>query len=102
MPRAHDPKDGHLEKALLPSAGMRRAALLFVTLSAATLTAQAPSTGNSAVEEETLRHFQALLRFDTSDPPGAEKPAVEYLKQVLDREGIANEVFALEPDRPNL
>ena len=60
---------------------MRRAAFLFVALTAATLTAQAPSTaGNPAVEEETMRHFQALLRFDTSDPPGAEKPAVDYLK----------------------
>jgi acetylornithine deacetylase/succinyl-diaminopimelate desuccinylase-like protein len=82
---------------------MRRAVVFFVTLTAATLTAQAPSpAGNSTVEEETMRHFQALLRFDTSDPPGAEKPAVDYLKQVLDTEGIGSEVFALEPDRPNL
>ena len=82
---------------------MRRAAFLVVMLTAVALTAQAPSpAGNSTVEEETMRHFQALLRFDTSDPPGAEKPAVDYLKQVLDKEGIATEVFALEPNRPNI
>ena len=30
-----------------------------------------------------MRHFQALLRFDTSDPPGIERPAAEYLRDVL-------------------
>ncbi|MBM3812326.1 MAG: M20/M25/M40 family metallo-hydrolase [Acidimicrobiia bacterium] len=55
-----------------------------------------------AVEEEALRHFQALLRFDTSDPPGNEAPAVDYLKQVLEREGIPVKIFALEKHRPNL
>ena len=53
------------------------------------------------VEEETLRHFQALVRFDTSDPPGNEKPAADYLQQVLEKEGIAVQTFALEPNRPN-
>ena len=56
----------------------------------------------SALEAETLRHFQALLRFDTSDPPGHELPAAEYLKQVLEQEGIAVETFALEPHRPSV
>ena len=51
---------------------------------------------------EALNHFQALIRFDTSDPPGGEKPAVDYLKGVLEREGIPVEVFALESHRPNL
>jgi acetylornithine deacetylase/succinyl-diaminopimelate desuccinylase-like protein len=54
------------------------------------------------VEEEALRHFQALVRFDTSDPPGRESPAAEYLKKVLEADGIPVEVFALEPDRPNI
>jgi acetylornithine deacetylase/succinyl-diaminopimelate desuccinylase-like protein len=56
----------------------------------------------SRVETETLGHFQTLIRFDTSDPPGGEKPAVDYLKSVLEREGIPVEVFALEAHRPNL
>jgi acetylornithine deacetylase/succinyl-diaminopimelate desuccinylase-like protein len=54
------------------------------------------------IEAETLRHFQALLRLDTSNPPGNETLAVEYLKQVLDKEGIATEVFASDPKRSNL
>jgi acetylornithine deacetylase/succinyl-diaminopimelate desuccinylase-like protein len=55
-----------------------------------------------AVEEETMRHFQTLVRMDTSDPPGNEVPAVEYLKQVLEAEGIETKIFAHDPKRPNL
>ena len=55
-----------------------------------------------ALEEESMRHFQALLRMDTSDPPGLELPAVEYLKKVLDAEGIPNEVLSIDPKRPNI
>jgi acetylornithine deacetylase/succinyl-diaminopimelate desuccinylase-like protein len=55
-----------------------------------------------AVNEETMRHFQALLRMDTSDPPGNEAPAVEYLKAVLQKEGIEVKTFGLEANRPNL
>ena len=54
------------------------------------------------IEEETMTHFQAILRFDTSDPPGNELPVVEYLKSVLDKEGIESKIFALDPNRPNL
>jgi acetylornithine deacetylase/succinyl-diaminopimelate desuccinylase-like protein len=58
--------------------------------------------GTPAFETETLTHFQALLQRDTSSPPGNEIRAVEYLKQVLDAEGIAYQVFAKDPSRPNL
>ena len=86
---------------------MRRIALLFVLLAATSLTAQGPQQPDWAkAEEETMRHFQALLRFDTSDPPmtppGGEKPAADYLKQILEKEGIPTQTFALEAHRPNL
>jgi acetylornithine deacetylase/succinyl-diaminopimelate desuccinylase-like protein len=54
------------------------------------------------IEAETLQHFQALVRLDTSNPPGNEVLAVDYLKQVLDKEGIPYQVFASDPKRPNL
>ena len=54
------------------------------------------------IEEETLRHFQELVRFDTSDPPGNEKPAADYLVKVLQQDGIPVEIFSLEPNRPNV
>ena len=55
-----------------------------------------------ALEAETLRHFQALVRMDTSDPPGNEQPAAEYLKRVLESEGIPVQIFESEPHRPNV
>src|SRR5688572_2557850 len=56
----------------------------------------------NTVNQETLRHYSALVRIDTSGPPNYEAPAVEYLKQVLEAEGIAVKVFAKDPKRPNL
>jgi acetylornithine deacetylase/succinyl-diaminopimelate desuccinylase-like protein len=73
-------------------------AFAFVSL----LSPQKRQTDLPKIEDETLRHFQALIRIDTSDPPGHEAPAVEYLKTVLEREGIETKTFALDAKRPNL
>ncbi len=54
------------------------------------------------VEEETLRHFRALLQFDTSDPPGRELPAAEYLYEMLAAEDIPVELLWNDPERPNV
>ena len=86
---------------------MRKTALLLIVLATSLSAAQAPQQPNwTAVEEETLRHFQAIVRMDTTDPPGTppggEKPVADYLKQVLEKEGIPVQVFALEPNRPNI
>jgi acetylornithine deacetylase/succinyl-diaminopimelate desuccinylase-like protein len=56
----------------------------------------------AAFDAETLRHFQTLVRMDTTDPPGREQEAAEYLAGVLEAEGIPVEVFALEAHRPNV
>jgi acetylornithine deacetylase/succinyl-diaminopimelate desuccinylase-like protein len=83
---------------------MNRILILTALLAAGvtgTATAQAPIDWK-AVETETLQHFQALVRIDTSNPPGNETRAVEYVKQVLDREGIPYQVFAKDPSRANL
>jgi acetylornithine deacetylase/succinyl-diaminopimelate desuccinylase-like protein len=65
--------------------------------------AQSPASPDwRVVEDETLRHYQALLRLDTRNPPGNEHLAAEYLKGVLDREGIPAEIVGRDPNRPNL
>ncbi len=74
---------------------------MLVVLATATGHAQAPIDWK-AVETETLQHFKALVQIDTSNPPGNESRAVDYMKQVLEREGIAFEVFAADPSRANL
>jgi len=54
------------------------------------------------VAGETLGHFQALLRLDTTNPPGNETLAADYLRKVLEREGIPVKLLALDPRRANL
>ena len=84
---------------------MRTTGFLIATAIATLLTtARAQTTGPDwqAVEEETLRHYQALLRLDTSNPPGNEDLAAQYLKGVLDKAGIPAQVLATEPQRSNV
>src|SRR5262245_60003724 len=46
--------------------------------------------------------LQWLLRFNTTNPPGAEGPCIEYIRFVLAAVGIESTILALDPDRPNL
>ncbi|MDP2321752.1 MAG: M20/M25/M40 family metallo-hydrolase [Acidobacteriota bacterium] len=80
-----------------------RVTLLAVALLSTSLLAQNPAQPDWAkVEEETLRHFQAILRMDSTDPPGKEDHVVAYLKQVLEADGIPVQTYAMEAHRPNL
>jgi acetylornithine deacetylase/succinyl-diaminopimelate desuccinylase-like protein len=75
--------------------------ILAVVCAAAAL-AQTPAIDWEKQKAETLAHFRALVRIDTSNPPGNEIKAVEYLKKVIEAEGIPTQTFALDPNRPNL
>lgn len=75
--------------------------LALLSALAAAASAQTPATSPIS-DEETLRHFQAIVRMNSTDPPGNEKPVIDYLKGVLEAEGIAVEIFSVEPSRPNL
>src|SRR4051812_1627253 len=56
----------------------------------------------AALQREALSHFQALIRLDTSNPPGNEYLVTDYVKSVLEKEGIPVDIYALDPKRPNL
>jgi acetylornithine deacetylase/succinyl-diaminopimelate desuccinylase-like protein len=80
---------------------------LFFTLTACVLTQLTHAADRHAVdwtklESETMGHYLSILRIDTSNPPGDETKAVNYLKPILDAAGIQTEVFALDPKRANL
>ena len=49
-----------------------------------------------------LEILQALLRFDTTNPPGNEAACVNYIAALLDEAGIPSTCFALDDARPNL
>ena len=76
-------------------------ALLFFLLALSAWAAE-PVVDWEKLKAETLQHYQAVVRMNTSNPPGNETQVVNYLKSVLDREGINSQIFAREPSRANL
>src|SRR5213082_1028784 len=74
-----------------------------IAIASAALAAQpARSPDWPKVEEETMRHYQAVLRLDTRNPPGNEHIVAEYVKKVLDAEGIPSQIVGSDMNRPNL
>ncbi|MCC6930612.1 MAG: M20/M25/M40 family metallo-hydrolase [Gemmatimonadaceae bacterium] len=47
-----------------------------------------PSALSDPILDETVSHLQALIRLDTSNPPGNEMAVARYLDQVLRAEGV--------------
>lgn len=43
-----------------------------------------------------------LLRFDTSNPPGAERECIAFVEQLLTQAGLETQIHAADADRPNL
>jgi acetylornithine deacetylase/succinyl-diaminopimelate desuccinylase-like protein len=55
-----------------------------------------------AARDEVVKILSGFVRIDTSNPPGNETKGAEYLKGILDREGIQSEVFEMTPGRGNI
>jgi acetylornithine deacetylase/succinyl-diaminopimelate desuccinylase-like protein len=72
-----------------------------VLLLAATLSAQS-AFGPKEAQEEAVKFLSELVKIDTSNPPGNETRAAEYIKSVLAAEGIPAEIFESAPGRGNL
>jgi acetylornithine deacetylase/succinyl-diaminopimelate desuccinylase-like protein len=51
------------------------------------------------LESEAILWLQALVRINTSNPPGNELAAAKYLADILQREGINSEIFESAPGR---
>jgi acetylornithine deacetylase/succinyl-diaminopimelate desuccinylase-like protein len=46
--------------------------------------------------------LQQLIRFDTTNPPGNEWPCIDFIRRLLEDAGVETELYAKEPERPNL
>src|ERR1019366_10425105 len=68
-----------------------RASIVFL-LSALAAFAQAPDW--KKLQPEILQHYRSLIQLNTSSPPGNETLAVDYLKKVIEAEGIPVKVFS--------
>lgn len=55
-----------------------------------------------AVTEEAVGWLKDLLRIDTTNPPGNERAAADYIARILDREGIRYEIHESEPGRASI
>ncbi|MGN6483646.1 MAG: M20/M25/M40 family metallo-hydrolase [Thermomicrobiales bacterium] len=54
------------------------------------------------LQAEAVRHLQALLKLDTTSPPGHERLAADYIAAQLDAEGIPCEIVESAPTRANI
>ena len=54
------------------------------------------------LQDETIQLLRQLIGFNTVNPPGNERPAIEHLERYLSDAGFETEVLAAEPERPNL
>lgn len=68
--------------------------MLFVCLGVA-------SDDNIPLPERTRQYLIDLIRIDTTNPPGNETRAADYLKQVADAHGIPCELLGGDPKRLN-
>ena len=59
-------------------------------------------TVDDALHERPAELLQRLIRFDTTNPPGAERECVEWIASLLRAAGIEPTLVARDPDRPTL
>src|ERR1700722_1405372 len=78
--------------------------LALAVTSLCSMSAQAPATKTpldwGKLQVEILERYRALVMLDTTS--GHETLAVDYLKKVLDAEGVPTKTFAMKPNRANL
>ncbi len=80
---------------------MKTGSGFLVVAVAATLSAQTRPAGPDwkSADAETLRHFQAVVRFDST---AKERPLAEYIKKTLDEGGVPAQILYQDTDRPNV
>jgi acetylornithine deacetylase/succinyl-diaminopimelate desuccinylase-like protein len=74
--------------------------LLCAGLCSGAVAAEAPDF--DAAGREAVALLQAYLRVDTTNPPGRERLAADFFKEILDREDIENRIYDLGNGRANI
>jgi acetylornithine deacetylase/succinyl-diaminopimelate desuccinylase-like protein len=73
---------------------------LAMTLASVPMLAQEPDW--SSASKETLDHLQAMIRMNTSNPPGNELQVAKYLDSTMRSAGIETHLFEPAPGRGSL
>ena len=66
------------------------------------LTSRIPAARQQEYADLAVKLAKEYFAIDTTNPPGNEARAAAWLKNVLDSEGIANQVFTVKPGRDNI
>ena len=54
------------------------------------------------LHENPAQLLRKLISFDTTNPPGNERPCIEWAQRLLAAYGIDSQIFARDANRPNL
>ena len=81
---------------------MRLLACWLLLVGGAAMAQSRPVVDWRKLEPEIVANFTTLLKLDTSNPPGNETQAAKAIQAILEREGIACKLFALDATRANL
>src|SRR5436190_16428044 len=79
---------------------VRSMAVVLLPSSMLTVNVASQTQGVGPVDPADL--LQDLIRFDTSNPPGNERPCLEFVASALAEAAVESRFIAKEPDRPNL
>jgi acetylornithine deacetylase/succinyl-diaminopimelate desuccinylase-like protein len=60
------------------------------------------ATTDSALADSAVRHLAELIRIDTTNPPGNETPAAEYLAAMFSAAGLDPKLVGADPRRMNV
>src|SRR5919206_3926887 len=80
----------------------RAGSMAVVLLPSSMLTVNVRSQTHPTALTDPADLLQHLIRFDTSNPPGNERPCLEFVTNVLAEAAIESQFLGKEPDRPNL
>ena len=81
---------------------MQKSSSLVLAFALLGISAPAAQPDFAAAHQEVVDTLQKFVRIDTSNPPGNETKAAEFLKAILDKEGISSEIVALDLKRGSL
>ena len=76
--------------------------VFLVIVPAVSVFAQQQSPDFTKAHDEAAKFLADLVKIDTSNPPGNETRAAEYIKGVLAAEGISSQIYESAPGRGNL
>ena len=76
--------------------------VFLVIVPAVSVFAQQQSPDFTKAHDEAAKFLADLVKIDTSNPPGNETRAAEYIKGVLAAEGIPAQIYESAPGRGNL